>query len=80
MELQKQVPEHPGPQLPGTQSNSLQPEAANTGVRTLVRTGTVHAIAAPVPMRLSIRRREIGFPLEIGPSLLMALPLGPVSA
>ena len=50
--------------LPSWQSNGGQlqaGEAANAGVCTLVTIGAVHATAAPTPMRLSIRRREMSW-------------------
>jgi hypothetical protein len=44
------------------------------GDRRLVRTGAVHAIAAPAPMRLSILRREISLPMRSS-----SMPLPPCS-
>lgn len=38
-----------------------EPACANAGIRRLVSTGADQAIAAPAPMRRSIRRREIVF-------------------
>ena len=41
------------------QGSGPQPDWANAGVLMLVKTGAVHAIAAPAPIRFSILRREV---------------------
>src|SRR5213593_2296605 len=41
-----------------SKGGQLHPEAANAGVRMLVRMGAVQTTAAPAPIRLSILRRE----------------------
>ena len=54
----------PTPQLarPGHgPTHAPEVACANAGIRRLVRTGADQAIAAPAPIRLSMRRREISF-------------------